>query len=134
LLLPIPWIVYKLLPASTSHKTASLLISDFVDVSHFQHSSAFGTSKLKMFLALLAWTALLTAAARPQFVGEPIAIPQSGRDLMLAVDLSGSMQIQDFEIQGKQVDRLTAIKLIAGDFIDRRKGDRIGLILFGSNV
>lgn len=134
LLLPIPWLVYKLWPASSPHKTASLIISDFADVNHFKDASAIGASKFKIFLASLVWLALLTAAARPQFIGEPIAIPQSGRDLMLAVDLSGSMQIQDFEIQGKQVDRLTALKLIAGDFIDRRKGDRIGLILFGSNV
>lgn len=134
LLLPLPWLIYKLLPPSARHKTASLLTSDFSDVSHFQHSSAFGMPKLKMCIAALVWLTLLTAAARPQFIGEPVEIPQSGRDLMLAVDLSGSMQIQDFEIKGKHIDRLSALKLIAGDFIDRRKGDRIGLILFGSNA
>lgn len=134
LLIPLPWLIYKLLPARTSRKSAALRMSDFADVNHFQNSSAFAFSKLKMLLAALAWLLLLAAAARPQFIGEPVEIPQSGRDLMLAVDLSGSMQIQDFEVKGKYTDRLTALKLIAGDFIDRRKGDRIGLILFGSNV
>jgi Ca-activated chloride channel family protein len=132
LLIPLPWIIYKLLPASTSHKTASLLMPDLADINHFKRSSA-GISRLT-WMAALIWLALLTAAARPQFVGEPVEIPQSGRDLMLAVDLSGSMQIQDFEIKGQNIDRLSALKLIAGDFIDRRKGDRIGLILFGSNA
>lgn len=66
--------------------------------------------------------------------GKAVEIPQSGRDLMLAVDLSGSMQMQDFENHGHRVDRLTALKWIAGDFIERRKGDRIGLILFGTHA
>lgn len=134
LLIPLPWIIYKLLPASTRHKTSPLIMADLADVNHFQKASSLGISWFKMGLATLFWLALLTAAARPQFIGEPVEIPQSGRDLMLAVDLSGSMQIQDFEIKGKHTDRLTALKLIAGDFIERRKGDRIGLILFGSNA
>jgi len=134
LLIPLPLAIYKLLPASVDRKTSALLMSDLSDVGHFQNSSASGFSKLKMFLAALVWLTLLSAAARPQFIGTPVEIQQSGRDLMLAVDLSGSMQFQDFEIKGKYTDRLTALKLIAGDFIERRKGDRIGLILFGSNA
>lgn len=134
LLIPLPWLIYKLMPASVNQKSASLKLSDLSDVAHFKHSSSSSSSKLKLFIASLAWIALLTAAARPQFIGEPIEIPQSGRDLMLAVDLSGSMQIEDFEINGKHTDRLTALKLIASDFIDRRKGDRVGLILFGTQA
>jgi Ca-activated chloride channel family protein len=71
------------------------------------------------------------AAARPQYVGEPLALPMTGRDLLIAVDLSGSMEEQDFQLEGRWVDRLTATKVVARDFIDRRVGDRIGLILFG---
>ena len=71
---------------------------------------------------------------RPQWVGDVMSIPVSGRDLMLAVDLSGSMQEEDFVLKGERVDRLTATKSVAGDFIERRVGDRIGLILFGERA
>jgi Ca-activated chloride channel family protein len=81
--------------------------------------------------ALVAWLLLVSAAARPVWLGSPIDLPVSGRDLLLAVDLSGSMSTRDFSLHGRQVDRLTAVKAIAGDFIKRRVGDRLGLILFG---
>jgi len=87
-----------------------------------------------LLVALLAWTALLAAAARPQWLGDPVSLPVSGRDLMLAVDLSGSMEVEDFVLEGEVVDRLTATKVVAGDFIERREGDRIGLILFGRHA
>ncbi|MGB1272429.1 MAG: vWA domain-containing protein, partial [Endozoicomonas sp.] len=58
----------------------------------------------------------------------------SGRDLMMAVDLSGSMEINDMELNGQQVDRLVATKAVMNDFIERRRGDRLGLILFGSKA
>ena len=79
----------------------------------------------------LVWLLTVFAAARPQFVGEPVALPMTGRDLLLSVDLSGSMEEQDFQLNGEWVDRLTALKSVATDFIDRRVGDRVGLILFG---
>ncbi|MEJ2347294.1 MAG: VWA domain-containing protein [Gammaproteobacteria bacterium] len=81
--------------------------------------------------ALVAWLLLVSAAARPVWLGPPIDLPVSGRDLLLAVDLSGSMRTKDFTLHGRRVDRLTAVKAIAGDFIQRRVGDRLGLILFG---
>ena len=81
--------------------------------------------------ALAAWLLLVGAAARPVWLGQPIDLPVSGRDLMLAVDLSGSMQTPDFVLNDQQVDRLSAVKKIAGEFIARRIGDRLGLILFG---
>ena len=71
---------------------------------------------------------------RPQWLGEPIEQAVSGRDLMLAVDLSGSMEEQDFMVEKKRVDRLTATKYVAGQFIQRRIGDRLGLILFGTQA
>ena len=85
-------------------------------------------------LAIIAWLLLIAAAARPVWIGEAIALPVEGRDLMLAVDVSGSMQETDMKINGREVDRLTMIKYVAGDFIERRKGDRIGLILFGQQA
>ncbi len=85
-------------------------------------------------LALLAWLLFIAAAAKPVWIGEAIALPVEGRDLMMAVDVSGSMQETDMKINGRVVDRLTMIKYVAGDFIDRRVGDRIGLILFGQQA
>jgi Ca-activated chloride channel family protein len=83
---------------------------------------------------LLIWLLLVLAAARPQWIGEPLPLPLAGRDLMLAVDISGSMVEEDMVIGARVTDRLTAVKAVAGDFIERREGDRIGLILFGQQA
>lgn len=87
-----------------------------------------------LWLAGSAWLLLVIASARPQWLGDPIPQAITGRDLMLAVDLSGSMKERDFIVQGKQLDRLSATKLVATEFIDKRVGDRLGLILFGDNA
>ncbi|RPE74814.1 vWA domain-containing protein [Vulcaniibacterium tengchongense] len=79
----------------------------------------------------LAWLLLCVAAARPQQLGEAVRPPHAGRDLMLALDLSGSMREPDMELGGQAVDRLTAAKAVLADFLDRRRGDRVGLIVFG---
>jgi Ca-activated chloride channel family protein len=92
-----------------------------------------GSSTL-FWLAIIIWLALLLAAARPQWIGEPIGLPTSGRDLMLAVDISGSMKIPDFSLNGQEVTRLEVVKAAAGKFIARRTGDRVGLIVFGSQA
>lgn len=82
----------------------------------------------------LMWSLLVLAIARPQWLGYPIELPSQGRDLMLAVDLSGSMQIEDMVINDKVVDRFTLIQHVVSEFIERRKGDRIGLILFADHA
>ncbi len=71
---------------------------------------------------------------RPQWLGDPIELPSKGRDLMLAVDLSGSMQIEDMVINGQTVNRFSLIQHVLSDFIERRKGDRLGLILFADHA
>ncbi|WP_273024114.1 VWA domain-containing protein [Rheinheimera sp.] len=92
-------------------------------------------SKGKLFslssvLAMIIWLMLVLAATQPRWLGEPVTLPQQGRDLMLALDLSGSMEIADMQYQGQSVNRLDAVKSVVSDFIKRRQGDRIGLILF----
>ncbi|MBB1439986.1 VWA domain-containing protein [Shewanella sp. SG41-4] len=82
----------------------------------------------------LMWMFLLLAIARPQWLGDPIELPAKGRDLMMAVDLSGSMQIEDMVINGQSVNRFTLIQHVLSDFIERRKGDRLGLILFADHA
>ena len=130
-LLPLPLLVRLLLPAS-SQQEASLRVpfaNEFKSAT--TPSLRAGVNRLSLLLAALAWLLLIIATARPQWLGEAIELPISGRDLMLAVDLSGSMEVDDFVINDRAVDRLTATKIVAGDFIQRRVGDRIGLILFG---
>ncbi|KKO46856.1 IMP dehydrogenase [Arsukibacterium ikkense] len=78
----------------------------------------------------LIWLCLVVAACQPRWLGEPVTLPQQGRDLMLAIDLSGSMDINDMVLDGQPMNRLTAVKRVVGDFISQRRGDRLGLILF----
>ena len=135
LALPLPLLVRYLTPPAQSDRDAALrvpFIEDFENIGA-TGSIRFG-SRTALALALLAWALLVTAAARPQWIGDPVELPTSGRDLMLAVDLSGSMEARDFELNGRAVDRLTATKAVAGEFIKRRQGDRLGLILFGENA
>ncbi|RDV25202.1 VWA domain-containing protein [Alteromonas aestuariivivens] len=85
-------------------------------------------------IAFLAWICLVAAAARPQWLGEPVSVADESREMMLAVDLSGSMKIDDMQINGRPVNRLTMIKSVLHDFIKRREGDRLGLILFADTA
>jgi len=85
----------------------------------------------RLLLAGICWTLLVGAAMRPQWVGEPVKLPVSGRSMMLAVDLSGSMREQDLELNGNPATRLAVVKSVLTPFIERREGDRLGLILFG---
>jgi len=91
-------------------------------------------SFLSVVLAVLTWLALVTAAARPQWVGDPVQLPTTGRDLMLVIDVSGSMEAQDMAIGGQSVNRLQITKNVVGDFVARRTGDRLGLILFAARA
>jgi Ca-activated chloride channel family protein len=91
-------------------------------------------SRIRLALLWLAWLALVAAVARPQWVGDPVSLPVTGRDLMLAVDLSGSMGTEDMRLGDRTVNRLEVVKDVVGRFIARRAGDRVGLILFGSNA
>ncbi|MDO6440774.1 VWA domain-containing protein [Marinobacter sp. 2_MG-2023] len=81
---------------------------------------------------LLVWSLLVLALARPQHVGEQVQMPITGRDLMLVVDISPSMEEQDMVLQGRSINRLQAVKKVLNEFIARREGDRLGLILFGT--
>ena len=132
--LPLPYLVYKLLPAVPRQQEAALNVPFMTDFESYQTESFQTASKTIAILAIIAWVLLVTAASRPQWLGEPIELPVSGRDLMLAVDLSGSMEVEDFKLNGQLVDRLTATKAVATEFINRRKGDRLGLILFGKKA
>jgi Ca-activated chloride channel family protein len=136
LLLPLPLLLTRLLPAVRRGEGAALRVPFMrrLATDHGERVPATGSPFGLYLLALLGWVLLVTAAARPSWQGEPIELPVSGRDLMLAVDLSGSMEAEDFVVNGQAINRLLATKLVAGEFIERRVGDRIGLILFGRNA
>lgn len=88
----------------------------------------------RRLVALAAWACLVVALAQPQVVGEPESLPVTGRDLMMALDISGSMENRDFFWQGQRLSRLDAVRAVASDFVMRREGDRVGLILFGTKA
>ena len=134
LILPLPLLVYLLLPRARSTSGRALKVPFFQELENLRQTSSGKSSNWLRLLAVIAWILLVCAAARPQWIGEPLSMPISGRDLLLAVDISGSMQAKDMEINRKPVDRLTLIKKVAGEFIERRQGDRIGLILFGTRA
>ena len=135
MLLPLPWLVYLALPTSSLQQQTALrvpVIDDF-RLGEMQTGQA-KLQRWQQWLSLLAWLLLVLATSRPQWLGESIAVPVSGRDLMLAVDLSDSMRTGDFKIGDQRVNRLQATKQVASKFIERRRGDRIGLILFGTQA
>lgn len=132
MLLPIPWLVRRFLSPEYMEKDAALCVPVAAEFENlFGGIQTGGAVRYRLLLLWLIWVLVLLAAARPQFIGEPESLPMTGRDLLMAVDLSGSMEEQDFQLEGRWVDRLTATKSIAKEFIERRIGDRIGLILFG---
>lgn len=132
--LPLPWLT-RLLPPINPHNQAALRVPFIEDFqSDTPEKKIINAKSWPFYLAIIAWCCLIIAGIRPQWLGEPVEMAVTGRDLMLAVDLSGSMEEQDFFIQQKPVDRLTATQSVASQFIQRRAGDRIGLILFGSQA
>jgi Ca-activated chloride channel family protein len=135
LALPLPWLVRRFMPAARRQREAALRVPDLHAFDALaDRSDAEQLANWRFWLAAAAWVLLVLAAARPERIGEDVEVPVSGRNLMLAVDLSGSMDAKDFELGGRRVDRLTATKAVASDFIRRREGDRIGLILFGERA
>ncbi|MBF0271944.1 MAG: VWA domain-containing protein [Magnetococcales bacterium] len=137
LALPLPWLARRFFASVPRQEEAVLEIpfaEDFAACFVSSPENRLRTEKKRWIVAIVAWLLLVGAAARPEWLGEPLELPASGRDLMLAVDLSGSMQTKDFRLHDQPVDRLTVAKQVAADFIRRRVGDRVGLILFGLNA
>jgi Ca-activated chloride channel family protein len=136
LLTPLPLLARRLLPRIDRAQAA-------LQVPFFQRWQALasdagdqdrGPPRWRALMAWLAWLCLIAALTRPTWVGEALQLPDSGRDLMLAVDISGSMRIEDMQVSDVRARRIDAVKVVASDFIQRREGDRVGLILFGSNA
>jgi len=131
-LLPLPWLLRRALSAASRAGVQALRVPWFGQV--VETGGGWMSQPLLAAIAGVVWVLLLLAAARPQWVGEIETLPVTGRDLLLAVDISGSMDTQDMLLGGKAVNRLSMVKKVAGEFIQRRRGDRVGLVLFGSRA
>jgi Ca-activated chloride channel family protein len=136
-MLPLPWLLRRFAPPRSAerpalrapffHRWQSLAHQDGLTV-------ALVTRRVPAIALWLIWLSLLLAGARPLWVGEAIELPNSGRDLMLAVDISGSMRVEDMQVGNRMARRIDAVKQLGSDFMAQRSGDRLGLILFGSRA
>lgn len=135
LILPLPYLINRLVPRAANQES-SLYVPFFRSLSKLEALTPKlgGRNRLLALLAVLSWFLLVVAASRPQWIGEPVQLPATGRDLMLAVDISGSMEAQDIQLNGQNATRLEVVKSVVGEFVERRTGDRLGLILFAARA
>ncbi|MEO0437773.1 MAG: VWA domain-containing protein [Pseudomonadota bacterium] len=137
LLLPLPWLIRRLAPA-VRRERAALRVPFFtrwaalVDAQGERRAPL--VQRFPMLALWLLWLLLLLATARPIWIGEAIELPNSGRDLMLAVDISGSMRVDDMRLSNGAAPRIDVVKVLGAEFMSRRSGDRLGLILFASRA
>ena len=127
-----PLLVARLVPRAPDAAGAPIRVPFFDEALAWSSHAAVAGWRIRRAVAVFAWCALVLAAARPQWVGDPVSLPVHGRDLMLALDLSGSMREQDMKSRTGFEARIDVVKRVAGDFVARRTGDRVGLILFGT--
>jgi Ca-activated chloride channel family protein len=133
ILLPLPWLVRRFLPPAPHQVQNALRVPFFervIAANNTQQNTINKNNAILYILLWIIWILLISAAARPQLLGKAIELPVTGRDLLVAVDLSDSMKEKLPDGQ----TRLTVVKQVIGDFIAERKTDRIGLILFGKKV
>lgn len=136
LTLPLPLLAYWLLPAREKTTQRALRVPDLRPYKSLA-TEGHGPGRhgwLRLFVLGLAWIALVTATARPQTYGDPVGVPITGRDLLLCIDISGSMRETDLYAGNNRATRMAVVKQVAQDFVARRTGDRIGLIMFGSQA
>lgn len=133
-LLPLPILIYMLVPRSSHGRAVALRFPHYQAMQESLVANTRGFKLGRWLLAVLVWLLLLLAASRPQLLGETVHLPLSGRNLMLATDISGSMEAADMVTGANATTRLQAVKSVAGSFIMRREGDRLGLILFGKRA
>jgi Ca-activated chloride channel family protein len=132
-LLPLPLLVYFLAP-KRDIKISEVYAPSLMILADAKPNQQQKPSWLIILLTAIAWCCLIVAACRPIFVGEPKSVTNSDRNMMLAVDISQSMLEEDMTFQGRQINRLQAVKAVLTGFIERRQGDRLGLILFGERA
>ena len=136
LLLPLP-LLMRLLPAYKESRDSVKVpfFNKLVELSEQRPETGamiLRRDRAQLFLVNFMWLCLILSAAKPQWIGPPVEQQKSGRDLMVAVDLSGSMEARDFKLpEGETVDRLQAVKGVLAELAEQRVSDRLGLIVFG---
>lgn len=134
LLLGLPLLVHFLAPRQV-RAGAALVVPEGVGRHILSGTSPGAVYAQRQLIAPLAvWVLLVVALAGPRVLAPQQALPMSGRDLILALDLSGSMVRDDFELDGEQVTRLAALKAVGAEFARARAGDRLGLVVYGSDA
>lgn len=135
LLLPLPFLVRKFLSPVVAKWDSGLKVPFYTQLTHLNYTMSLTKNvNWPLLIACIVWLLLVLAAAGPVLLGKPVDLPRSGRDIMLAIDVSGSMEIPDMQINDQPADRLSVVKQVAQQFIHYRKGDRLGLILFGTRA
>jgi Ca-activated chloride channel family protein len=133
LALPLPWLM-RWWPRRNAAAPALRVPYAAGALAELGQASGAAGWRIGRLLLWLAWACLCVAMARPQQLGEPVTPPQQGRQMMLAVDVSGSMSEPDMMLGNQVVQRLSAAKAVLADFLDRRAGDRVGLLIFGERA
>lgn len=139
-LLPLPWLVWRFAPPRRERVRAIRvpffrMITDAADIEPSAGAAVLSRSKIQMTAAVAIWLCLVLALARPERLGEPIVIETAARDIVLALDISGSMDDRDFVAEdGNRMQRLEAVKEVVEQFIDARDSDRMALIVFGTRA
>jgi Ca-activated chloride channel family protein len=133
--IPLPWLLRWLLPHAKQAVGQSLKVPFYHDLQHALRHKSMGVRHSQSFAWwVVIWSLLIIAACAPRWVGEPRPLQRDGRNIMMALDLSGSMQVDDMQMYGRPISRLAVVKQAAEQFVKERAGDRIGLILFGSRA
>ena len=132
-----PWwllalIALPLVVWARGRRGAPVLVIPYAAAWH--RPSFIQTSRWPAVLALAGLVLVIVALARPQIVEDRREVKQQGYDLMLAIDLSGSMLAEDYERGGERINRLQAIKPVIQAFITQRKSDRIGMVVFSGRA
>lgn len=131
LLMPLPLLV-RLLPAGRAPAESALRVAPGAFAAALPASG--GRARVGWAVLIAAWSALVMALAGPQVAATREVVTASGREIVLALDLSGSMLNEDFVLDGKPLSRLDAVKRVAARFVASRRGDRIGLVIFGGRA
>lgn len=143
LLIVLPFFTYWIFPPVKGALGSALRVPFIDDLMNIKNKalkiySPSGSKKiifsLKFLYLFLLWTLLVIGFARPQYVGEPFRLKTQNRDIMLVIDISTSMLELDFATSNRRIDRLSAVKYVVADFLNKRTEDRVGLILFGTRA
>ncbi|MGI9437170.1 MAG: VWA domain-containing protein [Geminicoccaceae bacterium] len=140
LLLPAPWLVWRFVPPHRERVSALRVpffrrLAEAAGMEPQEGSMILHRLPIQMIVAVIVWALLVVALARPERVGDLIELTKAARDVILAIDISGSMDERDFVTEdGSRVQRLEAVKQVVGQFVEAREGDRVALIIFGTKA